>query len=260
MRRSWLLGLACGCSAIGAQGYITECPPTVVEGVDVSAGQGSVNWSSVRSSGRSFAFVKATQGNYNMDVEFAANWPNTRSDDLLRSAYHFFDATIDGVTQADYFLSMLNANGGLRPGDLPPMLDLQCPTSSNQMATQPNCEYTGDSGWAPPSVIAQRVFDWLHTVEAATGRTPIIYSYPSWFADVGFTDARLANYPLFIATITTGSCLSVPAPWTAAAFWQYSFNGTVSGISGPVDLDRFIGSLGELQVLADTIFADGFDQ
>ena len=236
----------------------TECPASVVEGVDVSDSQGSITWSSVKSSGRAFAFAKATQGTYTTDVTFAANWANTQTAGLLRGPYHFFDATIDGIAQANYFLSAINGAGGLQPGDLPPMLVLTCPTSSNQAMTDPSCEYNGDSGWVDTSTLSQRVFDWLNTVEAATGRKPLIYSYPSWFVDVGFTDANLANYPLFIATY--GSCASVPSPWINATFWQYSAAGSVSGISGDVNLDRFVGSQSALQVFVDTIFADGFDQ
>ncbi len=59
------------------------------------------------------------------------------------------------------------------------------------------------------------MFDWLHAVEAATGRKALIYSYVSWFASVGVTDAALADYPLYIASYNT--CATIPAPWTTAA-------------------------------------------
>ena len=258
MRCFWLFGLGMVFHAMRAYADVTECPTTVVEGVDVSDSQGAITWSSVKSSGRAFAFVKATQGNYTTDVTFTANWANTQTAGLMRSPFHFFDGTIDGIEQANYFLATIDGAGGFQPGDLPPMLILQCPTSSNEATTELNCEYNSDSGWVDTSTLSQRVFDWLNTVEAATGRKPIIYSYPSWFADVGFTDATLANYPLFIATY--GSCASVPPPWTTATFWQYSATGSVSGISGDADLDRFVGSQSALQVFVDTIFADGFDQ
>jgi hypothetical protein len=35
-------------------------------------------------------------------------------------------------------------------------------------------------------------------------------------------------------------------PWTSAVFWQYSFTGMVPGITGGVDLDRFLGDLAML--------------
>jgi lysozyme len=235
---------ACAAHESDVEQEVQQCPTQTVEGIDVYSGQGAVDWMKVKGAGRDFAFIKATQGNYNKQSTFAANWTGAAAAGVLRSPYHFFDGTIDGKVQAQWFLDELNANGGLQPGDLPPMLDLECPTSSSQSAASPNCEYTGNSGWVATATLKQRTYDWLTTVEAATGRKPYIYSYPSWFAGVSFTDAALATYPLFIATYS--SCASVPAPWTKAVFWQYSDTGTVSGVSGQVDEDRFIGSAGDL--------------
>jgi MYXO-CTERM domain-containing protein len=177
------------------------------------------------------------------------NWNNAKASGVLRSAYHFFDPTIDGVAQANFFLSQL----GNDLGELPPMLDLECPTSSNQAAAQSDCEYAGDSGWVQSSVVQKRALDWLSTVASAVGRRPIVYSYPSWFSNVGVTDPKLASYPLFIAIYS--SCASVPAPWATAAFWQYSNNGTVPGITSATDLDRWLGTQAELTAFADCVEA-----
>jgi lysozyme len=222
----------------------TQCATQSVEGVDVYAGTGTIDWAMVKASGRQFAFIKATQGDYNKQANFAANWTNAQAAGVLRSPYHFFDGTKDGVAQANWFLGEITAAGGLQPGDLPPMLDIECPTSSVQANAQSNCEFTGDSGWVATATLVQRVFDWLATVEQATGRMPIIYSYPSWFASAKVTDARLAAYPLFNATY--GSCASVPAPWTSAVFWQYSATTRVPGITAAGDVDRFFGTPDQL--------------
>ena len=245
--RTWLLVAAvAGCSTREAsveQASTQQCPTVTVEGVDVYSGQGAIDWARVKASGRLFGFIKATQGNYNRQSTFAASWASSSAAGVLRSAYHFFDPTIDGVAQANYFLAELAAAGGMTDADLPPMLDIECPVSASQATSQsqaPNCEYTGDSGWVATATMQQRIFDWLQAVEAATHRKAIIYSYPSWFPDVQFTDPRLADYPLFIATYA--SCATVPAPWQQAIFWQYSATATVPGISGQVDVDRFFGS------------------
>lgn len=226
------------------------CPDQVIEGIDVFNGQGTIDWAQVASSGRGFAFIKATQGSYNKQTSFAANWANAKANGVRRSPYHFFDAGNDGVEQANAFLEMIAMNGGLGSGDLPAMLDIECPTSATKANTQADCEYAGNSGWVDTATLNQRIFDWLDTVKAATGRAPIIYSYPSWFADVKVTDARLADYPLFIASYN--SCATIPAPWTSAVFWQYSATGTVPGIAGTknVDLDRFFGSAADLDAFA----------
>ena len=223
---------------------LTKCADTVVEGLDVYNGTGTIDWAKVHASGRGFAFIKATQGDYNTQSSFPTNWAGAQANGMRRSPYHFFDATIDGVVQAQAFLTAVEATGGLGVGDLPAMLDIECPTAATAGASQANCEHSGDSGWATAAVLKQRIFDWLETVENATGRKPIIYSYPSWFAAVAMTDARLAGYPLFIASYN--SCATIPQPWTTAVFWQYSATGTVPGLAAGADVDRFFGSDADL--------------
>ena len=255
-----LLLAACGGPSAGSEDEplgtaaepLTVCPPTTGEGLDVSAGQGTIDWNAVKASGRVFAIIKATQGDYYTSNEWAGQWGGAKAAGLLRSPYHFFDPTVDGVAQAKYFLSVV---GTLGPGDLPPMLDIECPTSSNQSQTQANCEYGGstpDSGWVTASVLNQRIHDWLDYVSQQTGRTPLIYSYNYWFQDSGADSTTLHAYPLVISWPTTSSCYQVGLgnDFTSAAFWQWSVTGTCPGVTGQVDLDRFNGTLGQLQQLA----------
>lgn len=227
---------------------LTKCPDQVVEGVDVFTGTGTIDWSALAGSGRGFAFIKGTQGDYNVQASFATNWSGALAAGVKRSPYHFFDGTVDGTAQANTFLAEVQTAGGFQTGDLPAMLDIECPTSATEANAQANCEHSGDSGWVPPAMLKQRIYDWLDTVEAATGRKPIIYSYPSWFAELQMTDAKMTDYPLFIASYN--SCATIPQPWSDAVFWQYSATGTVPGITGGVDMDRFFGSQADLDAFA----------
>lgn len=254
MRWQALLGVAsvAACAQHATESQVEQdttmlCPTQTVEGVDVYSGDGTIDWSMLEMSGRQFAFIKATQGDYNKQSTFASDWAGALAAGVLRSPYHFFDATVDGKTQAMWFLNEVAAGGGLQPGDLPPMLDLECPTSSSQSQTEADCLGTGASGWAPSATVLQGALDWLGAVEQATGRKAFIYSYVSWFASVGVTDARLAQYPLFIASYN--ACASIPAPWTTTVFWQYGDTGTVPGITKQADTNRFIGSAGDLMGL-----------
>lgn len=235
-----------------------------VYGVDVFDGQGTIDWTRVRAgdsadggigdgglgtNGKAFAFIKATQGNYTTESTFATNWSHAKTAGVLRSAYHFFDASRDGAAQAAYFLGVVGAD----MGELPAMLDIECPTAATKGASQSNCEYAGNSGFPADGGIAAlpaQVFAWLDAVEKATGKKPIVYSYVSWFASTDFTDAKLASYPLFISNTST-ACPTVPSPWASVTFWQYQTVGGVSpGISGDCDLDRWMGTQATLNTFA----------
>jgi GH25 family lysozyme M1 (1,4-beta-N-acetylmuramidase) len=217
----------------------TECTGgPYVEGVDVYDGTGTIDWGSVKAAGIVFAIIKATQGNYDTQATFAGNWDGAKSAGVVRGAYHFFDPTIDGALQADYFLGV---TGSVEPGDMPPMLDIECPDGD------PNCMYPGGSGAEAASVIQARMNDWLTTVEAKTGLLPIVYSFESYFSNNGIATTGLQAYPLDIAYPTATDCFDVPSPWQSATFWQNSWTAAVNGISGAVDTDRFLGSPSQFQ-------------
>jgi len=219
-----------------------QCKPSaVVSGVDLNPdGDGTLDWAS---SGKGFAIIKATQGTSYEDADFAENWAALKTAKIVRGAYHFFDATVSGVDQANYFLGVV---GTIEPGDLPPTLDIECPVSGDS-----DCLGNGSSGDAPAAQITQAMNDFLTTVKQATGRTPIVYSYGSWFSDNGVDTTGLDAYPLWLADYSGTSCFDVPTPWVTATFWQFDSSGTVSGVN--VDDDYFLGSASQLA----TFTADG---
>jgi lysozyme len=220
---------------------LDQCGPVTVEGIDVFDGQGSIDWAAVQADGVRFAMIKATQGTYDTQSTFSSNWAGSRAAGLRRGAYHFFDPTEDGVAQAAYFLSVV---GTLHADDLPPMLDLECPDGDA------NCLDPGESGQAPPADIRPRIQGFLSTVEKATGKKPLVYTFASYFVQSGVDATGLDAYPLFIAYPTAGACFPVPSPWPWAVMWQYSFTGSVRGIGVAVDRDRFIGTSAGLDALA----------
>ncbi len=214
---------------------VQQCKPaSVVSGVDLNPeSDGTLDWAS---SGTGFAVIKATQGDSYTDAEFAANWAALKAAHVVRGAYHFFDATVSGVTQANYFLGVV---GTIEPGDLPPTLDIECPVAGDS-----DCLGNGSSGDAPAAQITQAMNDFLTTVKNATGLTPIVYSYGSWFSDNSVDTTGLENYPLWLADYSGTSCFNVPTPWTAATIWQYDSSGSVGGIN--VDDDYFLGTAAQL--------------
>lgn len=194
---------------------------TKIKGIDVSHFQGAVNWQEVKQAGMSFALAKATEGQTSVDSQFKNNWPNMKAAGLLRGAYHFFDAGIDGTAQANHFLQ----NTQIEPGDLPPVIDVEAAASASK------------------ATILQEVQNWLDTVEQALNRRPMIYTTAS-FWDSHLNDT-FGAYPLWVAEYGV-SAPKIPAGWSTWQFWQYSQSGTVSGVSGNVDMDEFNGSYDDL--------------
>jgi lysozyme len=224
-----------GCSAGGegdgplgeAQQASVCATGSVVYGVDVSVYQGSVDWASVKAAGKDFAIARISDGTANPDSTFATNWAGIKAAGMVRGAYQFFEPGVDPTAQANLVIS---AVGKLGDGDLPVTADM---------------EVTG--GQSAATIVAH-LQTWAAAVQAGTGKAPMIYTAPGfWDGSVdstAFGDLTLwgADWGVTCPTLATG--------WSKWDFWQYADNGTVSGISGNVDLDEFNGDLAALQTFA----------
>jgi len=201
---------------------------TTTNGVDVSYHNGTINWFQVKAAGYEFAFVRISDGTGFHDPQFTTNWNGAQAAGLMRGIYQFFRPTQDVAAQADLVIA---AVGTRQPGDLPPVIDVEA-----------------DGGLAPATVAA-RVRTWVDRVKAATGVDPIVYTGKFFWRDEVGGPTTFANNPLWIAQYTT-LCPDLTAPWDTWAFWQFSESGSVPGISGGIDLDRFNGSVDELRAFA----------
>ncbi len=199
-------------------------PPDYASGVDASHWQGTINWTQVAGAGKTFVFLKATEGATYADPTYVGNRSGARAAGIKVGAYHFArpDATPgDAVAEAQWFLSKVS----FASDDLRPVLDIEV------------------NGGLSVSALQQWVRDWLDEVYRQTGRRATIYTSPSfWSSSMGNSQAiALAGYTtLWIANWGVSSP-TVPANnWAGFgwSFWQYSSTGSVSGISGNVDLDR----------------------
>ena len=199
-----------------------------LQGIDVSAYQNPVDWVAVANSGIYYAFAKATEGETFVDPVFATNWAMMRSAGIIRGAYHFFRPGKDPLTQANNFLKSITPP--LDGSDLPPVLDLEVL-----------------DGLAPSAVIA-RASQWLKAIEAATGRKPIIYTFPVFWEERLGNPTQLANYPLWIANFGSKTPY-IPSVWKDWTFHQFSESGVINGIQGNVDLNQFNGNHDALQKL-----------
>jgi lysozyme len=214
---------------------VTVCPDGgVVPGVDVSEYQGHVDWALARDAGVAFAFARVSDGTGYPDTEFASNWPSMKAAGVVRGAYQFFRPGEDPTAQANLFASKLASAGGVLPGDLPPVMDLE--------ATDGELDAT----------IQSRMLTWFSDMQSATGMTPMLYLSPSFASHAG---TGLGEHALWVADWGV-PCPFVPDGWSTWAFWQTSDKGKVAGIPTAVDLDDFDGPLAKLPVLGATSVAD----
>jgi lysozyme len=195
-----------------------------LDGIDVSYYQGTINWASVKAAGKTFAFARVSDGLSYPDNKFASNWPAMKSAGIVRGAYQYFRPSADANAQADLMLDKIKAAGGLQPGDLPPVLDLET-----------------DSGLAA-SVVVARAKTWLAKVEAQTGVKPIVYTAAFMSNVIG---TSFSGYTLWVANYGA-TCPLMPSGWTDWKFWQTSDSGKVNGIGGNVDTNVFNGAMSDL--------------
>ncbi|KAF7763475.1 CAZyme family GH25 [Agaricus bisporus var. burnettii] len=204
-----------------------------VQGIDVSHFQGSINWSSVRSSGVRWAYIKATEGTTFRDPNFSANYVGATNAGVIRGAYHFAHPdSSSGAAQANFFVD----HGGGWSADgitLPGALDIEYAPSGNICY--------GLSA----SAMVSWIRDFSNTYHARTGRFPAIYTTTDWWRScTGNASGFQNDNPLWIARYSS-EIGALPAGYTVASFWQYADSGPFPG-----DQDRWNGDLAGLQRMA----------
>ncbi len=213
-----------------------------VIGPDVSShnhsNQGQVSWRIMHNvGGASFVFIKATEGRDYHNPHFAGDFAASRRHHIYRGAYHYArpggrngSQIVAGATaEANFFIRVTGTLTG--PGNLPPVLDLE------------------DSGNLSPTHLALWCRTWLGRVRALTGRTPILYTYGSFWRDHLRNSRHFAAYPLWLASY------GVPKParlggWSSYTFWQYTESGRMAGSGSLVDLSVFNGSKRQLVAMS----------
>jgi GH25 family lysozyme M1 (1,4-beta-N-acetylmuramidase) len=234
VRHALLLAVVVGCAqsqpaeetdSIDQAATVCGVGPTV-KGIDVSYYQGTINWTAVKNDGVKYAFIRVSDGLNTPDTKFSANWSGSRNAGIYHGAYQFFRPSQDAIAQADLLLSKIGNQ--LAPDDLPPVIDVE---ATDGMSA---------------SAVASGVHEWVQHVTQALGRRPIIYTGKYFWQDnVG--DADETASPLWHAQYTSASCPNIADAWPSWAIWQYSSSGSVAGISGNVDMDRWNGDLASLQ-------------
>ena len=146
----------------------------LAQGLDSSSWQhphgADVHWQEATAAGRSFAFIKATEGTGPANRYYESDIHAARAAGMLVGSYHMARPATEPAKQAHAFADRLQSVG---EPQLPPVLDL---------------EY--DEG-LEPAELAEWVQVFLDTLRARTGRTPILYTYRHfWIEKMADTDRR----------------------------------------------------------------------
>lgn len=204
-----------------------------IDGPDVSSYQHpsgvSINWAKVAAAGHAFAIVKATEGTSYVNKYFNADYYGIRKAGMVRGSYHFahpaYPLAKSALAQATFYVSHLGNTATTKT--LPPALDLEV------------------DGGLPRAALVTWAQDFLLDVRHLTGRTPMIYTYP-WFWKVAIRDApAFARYPLWMAAYHGTT------PDAGATLWQYTAGAKVAGITGAVDMSRFLADPATFDALAN---------
>lgn len=199
-----------------------------VQGVDVSYYQGEIDWSAVAADGIEFAFIRAgyrgySEGTVVTDERFLENAQGARAAGLQIGLY-FFSQAVTAEEAAAEAAWLVEAAQGLNV-TLPLVFDWE-PIAAETVAETDAVRTDGMTG-AETTVCARAFCDAV----AAAGYTPGIY-FSRWQGYYDYDLAQLTDTVFWVSG--TGDWDDF---YYAHSFWQYSFTGTVDGISAAVDRD-----------------------
>lgn len=196
---------------------------TITQGIDVSKWNNTINWTSVKKSGIEFAFIRTSYrgtetGKLAKDPTAATNLKNASAAGVKIGAYIFSQAitTTEAEEEADYLLSTVKGYNIT----MPLVFDF---------------EYYEGGRLSKAKLSKRKQTDiclaFCDRIKAA-GYTPLVYANKSMLTSDLYASEITANYPVWLAHYTTSTDYAGDYD-----FWQYSSTGTVSGISGNVDMN-----------------------
>lgn len=193
----------------------------MIKGADFSEFDGIINWPQYRASGRTFAWLRSSCGNFKPDALFQANWTAAKKYSVKVGAYHVFHPDEDPGLQAAAFCDLVKGS------DLPPVLDLEwIPTATGER-------------WAtvPMEERENKVMEWLLMVEGLY-RRPWNYSSKAFIEEKFPPNHKLGAYNLWLCHYKPKlAAADLPHGWTDWAAWQTTDSGIIQGVPDKCDLN-----------------------
>ena len=186
------------------------------KGIDVSTWQGDIDWNKVKADGIEFAMLRSSFGKENpskqTDNKFWQNYNNAKAAGVPVGAYHYsYAKTVeDAKKEADFFLSIVKGC----QFEYPIAFDIEDPS---QM-------YLGKDR------ITDIIMAFCERVQAA-GYYVSLYTNLDWISN-RIDMSRAKAFDVWLAQWS-----SKPTYSGSFGMWQYTSSGSVSGISGNVDMN-----------------------
>lgn len=182
--------------------------------LDVSKWQGSINWDKVKASGKIDGVMLRVLGSKGgkpyLDPYFARNYAECARLGIPVGGYYYTCAVTPRQTEDE--LAALRAALADKNFQLPLAIDVEDPRLRS----------------LAPAKLSDLVAEAAAQLEA-WGLYAMVYTYTN-FADTALAAQPLAPYDLWLADYRG------KRPARRHGMWQYTAEGTVPGISGPVDL------------------------
>lgn len=195
-------------------GYYRMPDGTAIEnvlcrGIDVSRWQGDINWQQVAGDDVTFVML-GTRSKGAVDPYFHKNIQEAHAAGVKVGVYIYSLATTTqmAVEEADFVLDLIKDY----PVSYPVAFDMEDETQGNLTKAQ-----LADIA----NAFCQRISD--------AGYYPIIYANENWLSNK--LDMSLMDYPVWVARYSARPSYQSPV------MWQATNTGSVSGISGNVDID-----------------------
>ena len=188
------------------EGYLSH-------GIDISHYQGNIDWEAFSSDTNniiSYVYCKVTEGETIIDDFWKVNREKLKELNIPHGGYHFFHPNTDVSIQVKHFLNHYTPS----QTDLPPVLDVETETNSDKK-------------------LIKAMKQWLTLFEEETGRRPVIYT--SYHFYITKFKNEFNEYKFWIANYNKN--VESKLEDENIIYWQYSDNGKVYGIEGPVDLN-----------------------
>lgn len=213
----------------------TPPPDKLLEGVNVSQKNGSIDWRTVSQS-VTFAYIAASSGG-TADPDFAKNWKGAGDNNVVRGAYVSYepcggpDAEFQGLA---HMVSAADAEAALPIAVDFRMLASDIATSGSESAR------TCAGGRALPSAEALRddADRFLSLVGEHYKRRPIVMGPIDFMKYVKLRTDHYSWIGYFESNRYGDLVKAFPG---AARLWQYDYHGRVDGIPSDVDRSYFIG-------------------